>query len=188
MTTPSGVAVVEESEGPNDLEKLFWFHGDYIEIGLGRDPKIASAIVASIGYSADVPDTPGAGACARSDDARVMPTPERLTHELVLDDGNDTLRPPGPTDQATVPASSVWSSASAQNFERYRMILTRLSEKLPATQGPNGSLTPQTSNVLAWVVYAVPISPIEGCGMYVIDATNALTGKGIDESLYAPGP
>jgi hypothetical protein len=188
VTAPSGVVLLEESTGANDPVRLLWYHGDYIEIGLGSDTSISSAILASIGYSPGVADTPGSGACARSSDASTMPTPERLTHEMVLENGNVTLRPPAPSDQAITSASSVWSTAYPRNYERYRIILARYSEKLPATLQPDGSLEPDNVNVLAWIVYAVPITPIEGCGMYGLDATNALTGKGMDDAGYSIGP
>ena len=117
-----------------------------------------------------------------------MPVPERLTHEMVLENGNVTLRPPAPSDQAIVSAASVWSTAYPRNYERYRIILARYSEKLPATLQPDGSLKPDNVNVLAWIVYSVPITPIEGCGMYGLDATNALTGQGMDDAGYSIGP
>ena len=59
--TPSGVMDLE-GNAVNDPVKMLWYHGAYIEIGLGPDPSISSAILASIGYSHGVADTPGSGA------------------------------------------------------------------------------------------------------------------------------
>jgi hypothetical protein len=54
------------------------------------------------------------------------------------------------------------------------------SAATPASPGPNGKLTPQYRNVLAWVVYGVPRTPILGCGGWSVTAFNAVSGSGME--------
>ena len=170
---------------------MLWYHQVLIEIGIGPDKSIAKAIFDSIGFTPDSPDTSAAGVCARSDHPDAMPTPERLTEQLVLEDGNVTLDPPAPTDQPNISAAEAWkaSGQTMVSFERYRLILARYSAKFPADQNPDGSLTPVDQHVLAWIIYSTPTSPtIPGCGAWGLNVSNALTGKGIGSSAYGPGP
>jgi hypothetical protein len=191
VTTPSGQTVLEQNPGPGNPVRLLWYHQVLIEIGLGPDQRIAKAIFDSIGFTPDSPDTPASGVCARVDHADAMPTPERLTEQLVLESGNVTLDPPAATDQPKISAAEAWKASGPRmvSFERYRLILARYSAMFPANLNQDGSSTPADQNELAWVVYSTPTSPtIPGCGAWGVNASNALTGKGIGSSAYGPGP
>jgi hypothetical protein len=191
VTTPSGQIVFEETAGPRGPIKQLWYHQTLVEIGIGPDPAVARAIRDSIGFTPGTPDTRAAGVCARIDHPDVMPNPERLTKQLVLEGGDFTLDPPAPTDQPNVSATEAWKASGALKvaFERYRLILTRYSARFPALQHPDGTSTPENQNQLAWVVYSEPVSPtISGCGMWGLEASDAMTGKRIGSSGYAPGP
>ncbi|MDQ1466620.1 MAG: hypothetical protein QOH10_1035, partial [Actinomycetota bacterium] len=191
VTTPSGQTVLEENPGRGNPVRLLWYHEVLIEIGLGREKSMAKAIFDSIGFTPDSPDTPAAGVCARIDHPDAMPTPERLTAQLVLEAGNVTLDPPAPTDQPNISAAEAWKASGPRmvSFERYRLILARYSAKFPANLNKDGSLTPADQKELAWIVYSTPTSPtIPGCGAWGVNASNALTGRGIGSSSYGPGP
>jgi hypothetical protein len=43
-------------------------------------------------------------------------------------------------------------------------------------------------DVLAWVVYETPITPITGCGGWGVNVENAMTGQGIGTQGWEPGP
>lgn len=118
-----------------------------------------------------------------------MPAPERLTRQLVLDRGNFTFDPPGASDGAVMPATRAWRETGLrESFEHYRLILTRYTAKFPAVLGPHGPV-PTISDELAWVVLSAPNSPqISGCGLWGVVAYDAVTGKALGSSGYAPGP
>ncbi|MGH3185301.1 MAG: hypothetical protein ACRDOE_25825, partial [Streptosporangiaceae bacterium] len=189
MTTPSGETVLAASPPPSGPFKVLWFHEVQIEIGIGPDPSVATAILDSIGFIPGTPDTPAAGVCERSANPDAMPTPERLAQPLMLDQGGVTLDPPAPTDQAIMTASQAWSQGGPKSpFQKHRLLLTRYSARLPARVNSNGSLTPENQNELAWVIYSVPFSMIAGCAGWSLDMFDARTGQAQISSGYTPGP
>lgn len=159
-----------------------------IEVDVGQGPN-ATTLFDSIRYVNGIADSPAQRVCARNRDADRMPTPERLAARLVLDNGEVTLAPPRRSDVAREAPAEVWATGRPRpNYLRYRLILTRFSSKYPANPGPNG-YEPVNRDVLAWVVYSVPVSAeIPGCGMWGLDVVNATTGASIIESRWAPGP
>jgi hypothetical protein len=176
-TTASGEPVLETPRERGTALRFVWLRGVSIEIGLGGDPSIAQAIFDSIGYTEGAPDTPRSGVCARSPVPKTMPTPERLTSRI--ENVNVTLDPPASSDQPSVRAEEVWRPPNPRaNFERYRMLLTRFTSVYP----------PEGRNVLAWVIYASPITRIVGCGGYSVHAFDAKTGAGLGQIAYGQGP
>jgi hypothetical protein len=169
---------------------VLWFHDTSIEIGIGPTVKVANAIFASIRFTSGMPDTPATGVCARRNHPSTMPTPERLTTQLVLSNGTVTLRPPTPTDQPVMSATQAWNrQLDRESFEWYRIILARYSALFPASRGPNGGYVPENQNQLAWIIYSVPTSPtIAGCGHWGLEVFDAATGHGIESSAYGRGP
>jgi hypothetical protein len=163
------------------LEDLL-YHGVEIEVGIGRDTRLVQDIVHSIGFTRGVPNTLAAGACKMSTNADTMPSPERLSTPLVLDDGDEVLNPVPHPLQPTVSPDQVWRKDSAKwPYERYRVIFALLSAKYPATPGPNG-LVPTYHDVPAWVIYSSPISPIEGCGMSALDVYSAANAQELESA------
>ena len=104
VTTSQGHVVLEEDASWDGSIESFWYHGVLVEIGVGTNPNLAKAIFNSIGFTPHEPDTPVTGVCARLTHPVVMPTPERLATPLVLEQGEVTLDPPLPSDQATASA------------------------------------------------------------------------------------
>lgn len=186
--TTSMNQIVREQNAPRF--KYVWYHDVLVQIGIDRDPKLASAILDSIGFTLGMPDTPTLDVCALSQDPNAMPTPERLIEPLVLNSGNVILDPPAPSDQAIMTATKAWNESGPKNpYEQYRLILARYSARLPASQSPNGSLTPFSQNVLSWVIYLSPSSPtIAGCGGWGVTVFNAHTGQAITSSGWYRGP
>jgi hypothetical protein len=189
VRTPSGQIVLEENASGGGL-KLLWYHSVSIEIGIGPDPNVAKGIFDSIGFTSHEPDSPATGVCARSSHPAAMPTPVRLEKPLVLNRGDITLDPPSPSDQPTMSAAQAWSESDPkQNYERYRLLLTEYSAKLPARLNPDGSLTPLNQNEPAWVVYSSPRSATtSGCGLWGVVAFDAHNGQQIISGGWSPGP
>jgi hypothetical protein len=188
ITTPDGQKLLEDLSQAFSETTLYWLHDVSVEIGIGPDPDVANRIFDSIGYAPTRTDTPARGACTRSRDSNVMPTPERLAKALMLERGDITLDPPTPSDHASMSPNKAWAeSEPAQSFEHYRLILARYSARFPAEVGPHG-LTPTNQNVLAWVVYSTPNTPISGCGGYGVEAFDAFTGESIGIMGYSPSP
>ena len=167
-----------------------WLRRVSILIGVGRDPGLARAVLGSIGYRAGLPDTPAAGACARSANPGAMPEPRRLRHRAVVDQGSVTLAPPRPGDRPVMTAATAWA-VSGQNmtrepFERYRLLLARYTDNNPADMA--GTMPLDSHDVLAWVIYAAPRTPIGGCGLWGLDVLDASTGQELTNGSWSPGP
>ncbi len=184
---PAALFRVFDWHDPNTRD--YWINGVDIRVGVGRDGRIAAGIVSSIRYAPGAQNTSAQGVCARQPHPDRMPKPERLAATLVIEHGNLTLAPPRPTDHPVESAAQAWRDDAAKyDYEHYRLILARYSEKLPARVTPHG-LVPIEHDVLAWVVYETPISAkIQGCGGWGVNADNATTGHGITSSGWAPGP
>jgi len=188
-TTASGEQVLAAPRHPRDVVRSVWFHDVQIVIGVGDDPTVGRQILDSLGYTEGASDTPRSGICARSSVPDAMPAPERLVSRLVLENGNVTLDPPAPSDHATVGAADVWRSPNPRaDFEQYRVILARYTSKFPAEPNGNGEYVPVNRDILAWIIYATPITHIVGCGGYSIDAFDAATGTELGTISYGPGP
>jgi hypothetical protein len=190
LTTPSGEVVLEDGADRRANMRYVWFRQVELTVGIGTDPRVARAIVDSIGFTPGAPDSPAAGVCARIAAPTAMPTPERLATRLVLEHGRATLDPPRPTDHATMTPEQAWTdSGTKPDFEHFRIVLARYSAPLPATQHPDGTLTPEHQNQLMWIVLSAPNSPeIQGCGMWGYDLFDARTGQSLESTGYSPGP
>jgi hypothetical protein len=188
--TSKGKVVLDEGQTWNGSVNSYWYHGVSMEIGIGPDPKVATAILDSIGFTPHAVDTRAEDQCVFSAHPNAMPTPERLTKPLILDRGQVTLDPAPPSAYPIVSASTVWQQGlSKEPFERPRLIFALYSAKLPAKLNANGSLTPLDQYVLAWVVYSVPRSPkIPGCGGWGDTVFDATTGQQVISSGWSPGP
>jgi len=147
-----------------------------------------------------------------------MPVPHSLTDTVVLFRGDDRLDPPPPGTKPRIPASVAWRYMAPDFGGRggsASLVLTSLTETLPATQLPNGTLVEDIHDTIAWVLYihagAVdsrelvspgPTGPIglTGIGnparepstpcmfMDAISAMNANTGHGLDNGGGGPEP
>jgi hypothetical protein len=194
ITSSRHVTVLEARPGWDRHVVQVWYRHVSIEIGIGRNPRIAHRILASVGYSRGQPDTRDTGDCARTAGMPAMPAPARLARRLVIEQGDITLNPPLPSDQPAMTAAAAWQQAEGNRasmiapFLRYRLLLVRYSSKYPASPGPNGTYVPMDRDVLAWVVYSQPRTPIAGCGGWGLDSFNALTGGGISSDGWSPGP
>jgi hypothetical protein len=166
-----------------------WYRHVAIEIGAGPDPQVARRILGSVGYTRGTPDTPSAGHCARAGGPARMPAPVRLTRRMVIDHGDITLNPPLPSSRPVMPAAAAWRQARITSpFDRYRLLLARYSDRFPARPGPGGTLVPLDRDVLAWVIYSQPRTPIPGCGLWGLTPFNALTSQPASSDSWSPGP
>lgn len=190
VKTAAGVTVAEERRQAGGNSKQFWSHRVQILIGVGPDPRLTKAIIASLRYLPGAPDTKAADNCPRVADSGSMPKPRRPVRRLVVEQGTTTLAPPPKSARAAMPAARAWKDAGPKvPFDRYHIFLTLYSSKYPATPNANGSATPLDHDVLAWVIYATPATKaIPICGGWELDAYNALTSQGIILSAYGPGP
>jgi hypothetical protein len=178
---PSGQSVEEAvppSVGPGTS---LLFHGVWLLIGRSTSPADADSILVSLSYHPDRPNTAVAMGCGTNSTYTRMPRPQRLTNRLVVG-SNITLEPPLAKDQASVPPAVAWNGSqgglSHLPTNTYRLFLARYSAQFPATVQPNGSTTPDAQNVLAWVLYASPVTPTNPtCGQEEVAAFDAHTGK-----------
>ncbi|MGH2719044.1 MAG: hypothetical protein ACRDJU_10725 [Actinomycetota bacterium] len=186
LAAPGGGTMEVSTAGP-DVDVTYG--GVSIELGLGPDPAVARTIFDSIRQLPGTPDTAVEGV-SPSSVPTAMPTPERLTAPLAIENGQLTLDPPAPGDQAVMSAAAVWASVRyPEAGATYRLILAQYTSPFPATT-PEGAMAPEDQGVLAWVIYAVPAQTSEGsCGNYSVSGFNATTSKPLDESFgYYPGP
>ena len=184
-----GLAVYQVVPGPP--VRILEYHDVQVEIGIGPNPALARRILATLHYRPGVPDSARSLVCRVSSGPLRMPTPTRLSSTMVLNQGNITLNPPEPADQAATSATAAWShfEPGIQFLERYQLLLARYSAGLPAKLEPNGSLVPEEQGVLAWVIYESPLSPsIPDCGGWGINAYAASSGQSIAGSGWSPGP
>jgi hypothetical protein len=189
VTVAPGTVMLEQRHYRHDHVEQVWYHRVLIEIGIGSEPRIASAVVSSTGYTPGEPNTHAAGACARSAQSGRMPAPRRLGRRLALEQGDVTLKPPRHSDRPLMRAAQAWRESGPKSpFARYHLLLTRYSAKFPARENSDGSETPENRNVLAWVIYVRPRTAIAGCGGWSLDAFDARTGHGIDSTIWSPGP
>ena len=106
-----------------------------------------------------------------------MPTPERLSPRLVLDDGGEVLDPVPASRDPGVSAQQVWSKdPTKEPYERYRLIFALFSAQYPAASTPTG-LVPSFHDDLAWVIYSSPISSTPGCGGFGLVVYSATNGQ-----------
>jgi len=169
--TVSGVAVFAVARSASWPVKSYWLHGVEVDVGIGPNRRVVDAIVASIRFMPGAPDTRAAQPCGRRSGPAQMPSPERLTTVLVGDNGYTVLAPPKATDRPVETAAQAWAhnTDNVVSFERFRLILARYSSKLGGLEHP----------FLAWIVYATPITPIEGCGYRGAYVDDAITGHGV---------
>ncbi len=167
------------------------FHQVWIEIGPATLPSEAASVLGSLNYHAGSPDSTVEDACGLNSSYEVMPTPARLDEPMILDHGDTTLDPPLPTDKASVPATVAWNASAHPTLlptSTYRLFLARYSSKFPAVQASNGSMVPEEQNVLAWVLYAHPVTTSGGCGFWTLGVYDAHTGQSLGGAGWAPGP
>lgn len=179
---PSGQEVQEATPHSAGPGTYLLFHGVWVFVGQATSVAQAQSILASLAYHPNKPDTSASMSCATNPSYNQMPTPQRLTHQMVIQYGNITLDPPHPGDQATVPASLAWNGPQGSLEDlptnTYRLFLARYSAKFPATVQPNGSTVPEEQSVLAWVLYATPLtSANRTCGSPAVSAYDAHTGQ-----------
>ncbi len=190
--TPSGQRLLQAQPAPSGSATLnwFWYHGVTVEIGIGPDPKVGTAILDSVRFAPHAPDTPAAAKCSLSQNPLAMPAPERLPMSMTLNGGGVTLEPPPASAQPIVSAAKVWNETSVKySFERPSLLLALYSAKLPARVDANGSLVPVNQDVLSWVVYSVPRSQnLPGCGEWGVDVWDATTGQHVITRGWSPGP
>jgi hypothetical protein len=191
VQTAAGATVAEYKGRQTGNLGLLWYHQVQILIGVGPDPRLTKAIIASLRYLPGPPDTKAAGNCRRF--ANAMPRPRRLVRRMVVDRGTTTLAPPPKSARPAMPAARAWRDAGPKvPFDRYHIFLTLYSSEYPATPNADGSTTPLNHDVLAWVIYATPATKAAApgllCGGWELDAYDALTSQGIILSSYGPGP
>jgi hypothetical protein len=189
VTKSRHVTVLEARPGWDRHLIQVWYRHVAIEIGIGRDPRIAARILGSAGYTRGTPDTRDTGDCEQAAGPPRMPTPARLARRLLIEQGDTTLNPPLPSDRPVMSATAAWQQARITSpFDRYQLLLVRYSSKFPARPGPGGTYIPLDRHVLAWVIYGQPRTPIPGCFLWSLDSFNALTGHGISSDAWSPGP
>jgi len=198
ITTGSGETVLRQPASWQTSNSSpvtdYWYHGVQIVLGSGPDPAVAKRILDSVRYQSGVPDTPAAESCGLNPQPDAMPTPERLSQRMVLDQGNITFDPPAPSDQPTMKPEAAWQPADKPGFSHsplstYRIILARYSGRYPATLNPDGSTTPTNQNLLAWVVYSAPVTPdVPRCGGWGADIFDARTGQELIANGWATSP
>ncbi len=179
---PSGQEVQEATPYSAGPGTSLLFHGVWLFIGQATSTTQAQSILSSLAYHPNQPDTSASMTCATNPAYNQMPTPQSLTHQMVIQDGNITLDPPHPGDQASVPASVAWNdpqgSLEKLPTDTYQLFLARYSAKFPATVQPNGSTIPDEQSVLAWVLYATPLTSTNStCGSPAVSAYDAHTGQ-----------
>jgi hypothetical protein len=188
-----GTVVSEERVHPGawgvQLVQL-WYHGVFVEIGIGAHRKVVSEILRSLGYARGLPDSEVADVCPRSKGPVRMPTPQRLGRRLVLDHGDTTLAPPLRSDRPVMSAVQAWRDSGPKSpFDRYRLLLVRYSSRYPAGPNAQGLMTPEEQDVFAWVVYSEPLSPaVAGCGGWGLHGFDARTGNAMADEGWSPGP
>ena len=188
-TLPSGQQVEESVPGPVGPGSDLLFHQVWLQLGARTPASLASGVLDSLTYVASAPDTAVFAACTTK--PATIPAPTRLDHQMILNQGNVILDPPSPDDQPAVSATVATKTVmiGQMTTQGEELLLARYSSKLPATQEPNGSLKPMEQHVLAWVLYSYPLSPtVTRCGLWGVNAYNALTGAGVTSSGWAPGP
>ena len=135
-----------------------------------------------------------------------MPRPTRLTVVETFPTATATLSPPASDDAALVPAEQAWDNALVEKRSdaSYELVLARMSARLPATMGADGSsATALYQGVLVWVVIArgIPIlmSPslssapkaayfVPWCGrLDGLDPTDAITGQRLFSDTFGSG-
>jgi hypothetical protein len=180
VTPDQRLVEVEPSYWSESHIEDLWYRGVEIEVGIGPDPQLVQEIVHSIGFKKGVANTRAAGACGMQSDPGAMPTPERLSQPLVLDDGDEVLDPAPASQQPTVSAQRVWEEDPAKwPYERYSLIFALFSAKYPAASSPRGWV-PSFHDDLAWVIYSVPITPTQGCGASGLDVYSATSGQDLE--------
>lgn len=197
VTSGSGERLRRQPAGwqTNDAPRTYyWYHGVQIVLGSGPNPAVAQRILDSVHYRPGTPDTPAAEACGLNPQPEAMPTPERLSQGMVAQQGNLTFDPPAPSERPTMKPEAAWHPAHRPGATRsplsvYRILLTRYSGRYPATLNPDGSTTPNNRNLLAWVVYAAPVTPdVPNCGGWGADIFDANTGHELISSGWGPSP
>jgi hypothetical protein len=187
VRTPSGQRIRVEASSSGPI-LTFWYHGEFVQLGIGRDPLVERAILDSVKYRAGAPNTPVAGTCPSTVE-KAMPAPTRLATRRFLEQRTVKLDPPRSGDRPTMTARRAWQKAGTKEpGASYELILARYSSKFPA-RVVGGKDKPIYQHVLAWVVYAVPtITPEGPCGGFGLSVFNARTGKSLGTSGYYPGP
>ncbi|MDE3206270.1 MAG: hypothetical protein KGQ66_18840 [Acidobacteriota bacterium] len=179
---PSGQEVQETTPYSAGPGTNLLFHGVWVFVGQATSAAQAQSILASLAYHPNKPDTSASLSCATNPAYNQMPAPQRLTHQMIIEYGNITLDPPHPGDRASVPASIAWNGPQGSLEDlptnTYQLFLARYSAKFPATVQPNGSTVPEEQSVLAWVLYATPLtSTNHTCGSPAVSAYDAHTGQ-----------
>ncbi len=177
---PSGQQVQEATPYSASPGTNLLFHGVWVFVGQATSAAQAQSILASLAYQPNKPDTAASMSCATNPAYNQMPVPQRLTHRMIIQYANITLDPPHPADQASVPASVAWNDGGLEDLptNTYRLFLARYSAKFPATVQPDGSTVPEEQSVLAWVLYATPLTfTNRTCGLPAVSAYDAHTGQ-----------
>lgn len=164
------------------------FHHVWIEVGPATSTSDAKNLLGSLSYHPGSADSSVQNGCLTNSRYAVRPRPARLDRQMVLGQGDVTLDPPLPSDQASVSATVAWTGSRPLPTSTYRLYLARYSSKFPAAPGPDRTLIPEEQNVLAWVLYSSPVTASGQCGSSGVSVYDAHTGQPIGSQGWAPGP
>lgn len=173
LRLPSGVGALEARDDNGPLLRL-WFHGLFIQLGIGSNPFVERAILGSLRYDPGAPDTAVRYACPTR--ARhAMPHPVRLArhmHVLPFDGDGFYLGPPRSGQQARTSAAAAWRRSGLPAVGvTYRIYLARLTDDQAG--GQHGTLV--------WAIYGVPhLTGLGPCTSYSLWLVDAGTGKVIE--------
>jgi hypothetical protein len=154
-----------------------WFHGLFIQLGIGKNPFALRAVLDSLRYDAGAPDTAVRYACPTWAQ-HAMPHPMRLARHmdvLPFDGDGFNLDPPHTGQQALTSAASAWRRSGPPAVGvNYRIYLARLTDDQAG--GQHGTLV--------WAVYGVPhltgLGPCTGYSLWLVDSR---TGKVIEGAV-----
>jgi hypothetical protein len=186
-TLPGGQAVYLTTN-PHDAVVNAWYHQVSIQIGIGADPATQRAILDSIAYSPGIANSAVLGRCpVAGPNPPTMPTPSRVTATVVIALNNSRIQPEPENTSPRVSAATVWHSFIHQfgvpvtGALQWSILYGNYSSPTPAHINPDGSTTPEISDVASWVIQARGVQTTYGpCGGTVLAPYNANTGHWMD--------
>lgn len=181
-TLPAGQHVYF-SDSPRQLAVTVWYHRVLIRVGVGPNPSIERAILASLRYNRTERDTAVRGRCpAPNPRPLAMPTPTRVTALEAVDGHNGHLRPAPANVGPEVSAAAVWqrflhdTGNGVPGAIHWSITYGRYSAATPARRSRDGGWTPIYRDVPTWLIQGKGIPTHYGsCGITVIAPYNADT-------------
>lgn len=183
-TLPSGQTVYLSTDSQSSAVTI-WYHHVTIQIGIGATPAVEKAILDSIEFRSEVPNSALLGECPAPDPSPpTMPAPARLSAPLTLGDDNATMRPEPATTRPGVSAATAWAKlfhdfggGGFVGALQWTITFGSYSARTPATIHRNGSETPHYRGVPTWLIRGQGVNTAYGpCGITVYAPVNAASG------------